>query len=131
MESTFDVLKGEDGKLSKVMMYMNYKDFSSYQNCETAYFGHIEQFDALTNILLTNMYSPIEKASAQILASYLNLDRKWGLWNGLSSRPMMPIAGKMLFSKERLKMDDELKQDLKINKEDIRLLKLYNMFPVI
>jgi hypothetical protein len=72
----------------------------------------------------------MEKASIQILASYLDSEIKWGLFNGVSSRPMMPIAIKMLFSKKPLKEDDELINKLKVSKEDIGLLKLYNMFSV-
>ncbi|MCF2718242.1 hypothetical protein LWE69_13900 [Paenibacillus sp. UKAQ_18] len=74
--------------------------------------------------------SVIEKASVQILASYLTSDTKWGLFNGFSSRPMMPIAAKMLFSKEVLKEDARLIQQLKVSKDDIRILKLYNMMAV-
>ena len=91
----------------------------------------MEHFDALTNIILTNQDSPMEKASVQILASYLDNDTKYGLFNGFSSRPMMPVAAKMLFSKKKLKEDQNLIQLLKISKEDIRLLKLYNMMSVI
>ena len=99
--------------------------------CENTYWGYIEHFDALTNIQLTNQDSPVEKASAQILASYLDTDTKWGLFNGFSSRPMMPIATKMLFSKTKLPEDEALLQGLKVSREDIRLLKLYNMFTVL
>ena len=91
----------------------------------------MEHFDALTHISLTNEDSPIEKASVQILASYLDSDLKWGLWNGMSSRPVMPIATKMLLSKNILKEDDALVAKLKINKDDVRLLRLYNMLPVL
>ncbi|MCH6186601.1 hypothetical protein MKN04_02860 [Paenibacillus polymyxa] len=59
--------------------------------------------------------SVIEKASVQILASYLTSDTKWGLFNGFSSRPMMPITAKMLFSKEVLKEDARLIQQLKVS----------------
>jgi len=107
----FDVLSETDTSSYKIMMYMN--------------------FDALTNIQLTNQDSPVEKASAQILASYLDTDTKWGLFNGFSSRPMMPIATKMLFSKTKLPEDEALLQGLKVSREDIRLLKLYNMFTVL
>ena len=62
--------------------------------------------------------------------SYLDSDTKWGLFNGFSSRPMMPIAIKMLLSKTRLKEDEELVRQLKVSKEDVRLLKLYNMLSV-
>ena len=43
---------------------------------------------------------------------------------------MMPIAIKMLFSKNRLKEDADLVRLLKVSKDDIRLLKLYNMLSV-
>jgi hypothetical protein len=44
---------------------------------------------------------------------------------------MMPVATKMLFSKKLLKEDEALAEQLKITKEDIRLFKLYNMYPVM
>ena len=87
--------------------------------------------DAITNVILTNQDSPMEKAHGQILASYMNSDTKWGLFTGLSARPMMPVAIKMLFSKKRLTEDEALLQMLKVTKEDIRLMKLYNMMTVL
>jgi transcriptional regulator with XRE-family HTH domain len=127
----FDMLSETEENQYKIMMYMNFESYDSYQNCETKYWGYMEHYDALTNIMLTNQDSPIEKASAHILASYLSTDKKWGLFNGISSRPMMPIAVKMLFSKTHLKEDQALIESLKVSKEDIRLLKHYNMLSVI
>lgn len=127
----FDVLSKTSEGNYKIMMYMNYRDYEHYRICENTYYGYIEHYDAITNISLTNADSPMEKASLQILASYLHADVKWGLFNGFSSRPMMPIAVKMLLSKTRLKEDDKLLQQLRISKEDIRLLKLYNMMCVV
>ena len=126
----FDILSKREDNRCKIMMYMNYKDFKNYQKCENTYWGYIEHYDAMTNISLTNQDTPMEKASVQILASYLASDTKWGLFNGFSSRPMMPIAIKMLLSKNRLKEDEELIRQLKVSKDDIRLLKLYNMMSV-
>ena len=130
MRCVFDVLSKADERKYKIMMYMNFEDFDNYKNCENTYWGYIEHYDAVTNIALTNQDMPMEKASAQILASYLDSDKKWGLFNGFSSRPMMPIAAKMLFSKKKLKEDEELIRFLKISKDDIRLMKLYNMMAV-
>ncbi len=127
----FDVLSQTSDQGYRIMMYMNYKDYHDYHICENTYWGSIEHYDALTHIQLTNQDSPIEKASVQILASYLDAYRKWGLWNGFSSRPMMPIAMKMLFSRTILKETPELIKKLKVSKEDIRLLKLYNMLSVL
>ena len=55
---------------------------------------------------------------------------KWGLWNGISSRPLMPVACKMLFAQKPLKEDAELEEMLKISKDDIRVMKMYNFFSV-
>ena len=127
----FDVLDETSNMEYELAMYMNFADYDAYQECETSYKGVISHQDALTNIVLVNRESPIEQASVQILASYLDSQTKWGLFNGLSSRPMMPIATKMLFSKHRLEEDADLVRELKISKNDIRLLRLYNMFCVV
>lgn len=128
MRCVFDVLSETLHNQYKIMMYMNFTDFSRYQHCENTYWGYIEHYDAVTNIVLTNQDHPMEKASVQILASYLDADTKWGLWNGFSSRPMMPIAMKMLFSRTPLKEDLELVKKLKVSKEDIRPLKIPSPF---
>jgi len=111
-------------------MYMNFADFDNYQNCENTYWGYLEHYDAMTHISLVNKDTPMEKASVQVLASYLDSDTKWGLFNGFSSRPMMPVAVKMMLSKHRLSEDAALIAKLKLSKDDLRLLKLYNMFSV-
>ncbi len=126
----FDVLSEAGESRYKIMMYMNFKDYENYQNCENTYWGYIEHYDALTNILMKNQDTPMEQVTASILASFLDSDTKWGLFFGISSRPMMPIAVKMLFSKKMLKEDETLIKMLKVSKEDIRLLKLYNMLSV-
>nr|WP_268875614.1 helix-turn-helix transcriptional regulator [Clostridium sp. Marseille-P2415] len=123
----FDVLSESEDSKYKIMMYMNFKDYKNYQNCENTYWGYIEHYDALTNILMRNQDTPMEHVTASILASFLDSDTKWGLFFGISSRPMMPISVKMLFSKRPLKEDEALIKQLKISREDIRLLKLYNM----
>ncbi|MCD8225125.1 MAG: helix-turn-helix domain-containing protein [Clostridiales bacterium] len=130
IRSVFDVLSATDERRQKIVMYMNFKDYQDYRCCENTYRGNIEHYDAITNISLINQDTPMEKASIQILASYLDADTKWGLWNGFSSRPMMPIAMKMLFSKTPLKEDFNFSKQLKVSREDIRLLKLYNMLSV-
>ena len=127
----YDVLLLSEDHRYKIMMYMNFSDFDSYQDCGTACWGYMEHYDAITNITLTNQASPMERAFAQILATFTTSDTIWGLFTGLSARPMMPVALKMLFSKKRLTEDEALVQLLKVTKEDIRLMKLYNMMTVL
>ena len=131
MRCVFDVLLQSEDNRYKIMMYVNFQDYKSYQNCETTYWGYMEHFDSITNVIMTNQNSPMEKANGQIMATYVNSDTKWGLFTGLSARPMMPVAIKMLFSKKRLAEDEALVQQLKLTKEDFRLMKLYNMMTVM
>lgn len=126
--SAFDLLSQIGVNRYRVVLYMNYSDLEHYQQAENTYWGYIEHFDTLSLIELTHENTPTEKASIQILASFLDAETKWGLWNGVSSRPLMPIAAKMLFSKKPLTEDAGLLRELKISAEDIRRLKYYNMF---
>ncbi|RRJ65117.1 helix-turn-helix domain-containing protein [Paenibacillus oralis] len=130
MKCVFDIIPTESETGNNIYMYMNFKDYDNYQNCENTYHGIIEHYDALTNIVMRNQDTYMEQVTASILASFLDSSTKWGLFFGLSSRPMMPIAVKMLFSRHILKEDDELVDKLKVSKEDIRLLKHYNMLSV-
>ena len=129
--AVFDVLLLSEDHRYKIMAYINFTDFDSYQNCGTAFWGYMEHYDAITNITLTNQASPMERAFCQILATFTTSDTIWGLFTGLSARPMMPVALKMLFSKKRLPEDEALLQQLKVTREDIRLMKLYNMMTVM
>ena len=129
--AVFDVLLLSEDHRYKIMMYMNFADFDSYQNCATSCWGYMEHYDAITNITLTNQASPMERAFGQVLATFTTADTIWGLFTGLSARPMMPVAIKMLFSKKRLPMDESPMRRLKVTKEDIRLMKHYNMMTVL
>jgi hypothetical protein len=54
-----------------------------------------------------------------------------GLMCGVSFRTFIPIALKMLFSKKPLVENQELINKLKINKEYIRIMKMYIMMSII
>lgn len=131
VRSAFDVFSRIDVNQYKIAMYMNFKDLAHYQQAENTYWGYMEHFDALTLIELTNQSNPMEKASLQVLASFLDADSKWGLWNGVSSRPLMPVATKMLLTKKLLTEDAALVRELKISRDDIHRMKYYNMFSVV
>lgn len=130
IRSVIDLLPEPDTNRYKTMFYMNVKSFESYQECENTYWGYTEHYDSITTIILKNQATPIENATINILASFLETGKKWGLWSGVSFRPFMPVATKMLFSKTPLVENDELINSLKVSKEDIRLLKMFNMLAV-
>lgn len=130
IKCVFDIVPTDAHTKNNIYMYMNFKDYDHYQDCENTYKGTIEHYDALTNIVMRNQDTHMEQVTVSILASYLDSNTKWGLFFGISSRPMMPIAVKMLFSRTPLKEDAQLTEKLKVSKEDIRLLKHYNMLSV-
>jgi len=125
-----DVLSETEENSYKVMLYMNIDSYENYQKCENAYWGYIEHYDVLTNIILRNQATPMEQITISVLASFLDSPTKWGLMFGISSRPVMPIAAKMLLSKKPLKEDQGLIDQLTISKEDIRIMKMYNMLAI-
>lgn len=131
VKCVMDIIAGLDTSSYKTMLYMNVKDYDNYQDCENTYMGYIEHYDVLTSIILKNQATPVEQITINILASFLESDRKWGLMSGVSFRPFMPIALKMLFSKKPLEENQDLNNELKINKEDIRIMKMYNMMSIV
>ena len=122
-----DILSQTEPNVFKVMMYMNISGYDTYQYCENTYWGYLKHYDAVSNLILYNQDTPMEQLTISVLASYLDAPTKWALFFGISSRPLMPIAMKVLISKKRLPQTAELEKKLHISKEDIRLLKLYNM----
>ena len=64
-------------------------------------------------------------------ASYLNAGTKWGLGFGISCRPIMPTSTKVFLSKSIQPETPEFLQDLRISREDVQLLKRYNMLSVM
>lgn len=129
--SVFDVFSQAECSKFRVALYMNCPDLENYHHAENVYWGTMQHFDSMTLIMLENQNNPMEQASIQVLASFLDSDRKWVLWNGVSSRPLMPVATKMLLSKKPLPENAALVHSLKISKEDVRRLKYYNMFSIL
>jgi len=131
VKCAFDITSKHQPSTFNIMMYMNFENYENYTICENTYSGLISHHDALTNIVLNNRDTKMEQVNISILASFLDSNTKWGLFTGISSRPMMPISFKMLFSKKPLDENKELLEQLKISKDDIRMIKHYNALSVI
>jgi len=126
-----DVLSQEKQDTYKIIMYMNIDNYEHYHNCENTYIGNLCHYDAVSNLILKNQDTPMEQITISILAPYLNASEKWALFFGISSRPIMPVSTKVLVSKKIQKENAQLIQKLHISKEDIKIMKLYNMLTII
>lgn len=115
--TVIDIFPTDESSTAEVLMYMNIKDLA-----------HYEAFSAM---LFQNDDMPMDKYQIGIPQPYMDDDRKWVLTYGISCRPLMPSAAKRLLSKTPLSIDKALVQELKISKEDIRLMKHYNMFVMV
>lgn len=111
-------------------LYMNINNSNQPYLCENTYIGKIEFHHVLINLTLRHRDTPIENAMIHILDNFTATSTKWGMWSGVSFRPFMPVAVKMLFSRTPLTFDKESIKTLRINKDDIQKMKMYNFFSV-
>ncbi len=112
-------------------MYMAVADLEHVQNCQHTYVGRMTHYGALTNMVFQNYNVPLEQYIISVPSPYIDGEEKWALAFGISSHPLMPTSTKMLLSKSPIKKDKALAQKLMITKEDIRIMKLYNMLVVM
>ena len=114
-----------------VALYMNFQDYQQYQNCENTYLGTLSHYDALSNIITRNRDTEMDIYLVCVPASYLNAETKWGQDFGISCRPIMPTSNKVFLSKTIQPETPEFLQDLHVSREDIQMLKRYNMLSVM
>lgn len=128
--SKFIVQDSNTDNTIHVTVYMNVKDLEYPQICENTYHGQISHHDIITRMDLINRDTVVERATIAILSPFVENDVRWGLWTGISIRPVMPASIKMLFTKTPQKLDLSLKKKLVLSNEDYKQIKHYNMFPV-
>lgn len=129
--TVIDIFPTEESNKAEVLMYMNIKDLAHYRICESSYRGILTHYEAFSAMLFENNDMPMDKYQIGIPQPYMDDDQKWVLTYGISCRPLMPSAAKRLLSKTPLSIDKTLVQELVISKEDIRLMKHYNMFVMV
>ena len=128
--SVIDILSRRPDGSFAIAMYMNCENPEQYQNCENTYTGYMKHYDSITNLVMEHTTSPMELYMINILAPFLDAPHKWAMGKGISFRPFMPVATKLWISKKPEKITKDFADTLRISKEDIRLLKLYNAFVV-
>lgn len=112
-------------------IYLNIDSYEYYKNCENTYYGVLKHFDALSTFELVNRDTDMDKYVIHIPASYLNSPTKWALDLSISCRPIMPIAGKTLFSKRIQDETKEFKQSLLFGKDDFKQIRSLNFLSVV
>jgi transcriptional regulator with XRE-family HTH domain len=111
-----------------VTMYMGVDSFAHYTKCKYLYSGSIDINDAVTNLLLHNQANGIERINIFATNPLDNPIAIFALLTGMSGKPFMPMAVRCILSSQVLPEDDELVESLTISRDDIKLLKKYNLF---
>lgn len=121
---------GQENGVFDANMYAYLEDFDHYYQCKLLYHGVMRRYDTFVNFNFENQNNKVERAFLYAINSFSHSGRMAGLYCGLSTQPILPACFKFILSPEILEENEELKAELAVSKEDIKVLKKMNMFVV-
>ena len=121
---------GEENGVFDANMYAYLENFDDYYKCKLLYHGTMRRYDTFVNFNFENQNNKVERAFLYAINSFSHSERMAGLYCGLSTQPILPACFKFVLSPEILEENEELKAELTVSKEDIKVLKKMNMFVV-
>ena len=121
---------GQENGVFEANMYAYLENFDNYYQCKLLYHGVMRRSDTFVNFNFENQNNKVERAFLYAINSFSHSNRMAGLYCGLSTQPILPACFKFVLSPEILEENDELKAELTVSKEDIKVLKKMNMFVV-
>ncbi len=113
-----------------VTLFYNTPSFDKYDKCKALYYGTVYEHDFVTNYSLQNQSNEMENVFMCTIKPFELSERRIGLISGISARNLLPASCKFVLADSILKEDDELKSTLMLSKEDLRLIKRFNMFVI-
>lgn len=113
-----------------VTLFYNTPSFDKYDKCKALYYGMVYEHDYVTNYSLQNQSNEMESVFMCTVKPFELSERRIGLISGISARNLLPVCCKFVLADTILKEDDELKSTLMLSKEDLRLIKRFNMFVI-
>lgn len=127
LRSLLETSQHFDGS-SYVTLFYNIPSFDTYEKCKSLYYGTMFEHEFVTNYSLQNQTYGIENIFMCSVKPFELSSRRIGLLSGISSRNFLPVSAKFVMSDTVLPENDELLQALMLSKEDLRLIKRFNMF---
>lgn len=109
-------------------MFYNVKDISEYFYCENVYSGHVEFHHVLTGVYMIHKNTDLEHVSIIIPENFMQRTQMWGLFTGVSFRPIQPVALKVLLSSTPIKLTNDVIASLKIQPSEIQQFRKNNFF---
>ncbi len=122
--------KNETSYSFDAMLYLNISDFSDYTKCKHLYHGKFNEYDTISNFVFENQNIDMENLMI-VVANPIGISTQTvALLAGVYSQLLLPSSLKCVLSKHPLKESDELIEQLKLTKDDLRDIKKVNMFAV-
>lgn len=121
---------GQENGVFDANMYAYLENFDNYYQCKLLYHGTMRRYDTFVNFNFENQNNKVERAFLYAINSFSHSGRMAGLYCGLSTQPILPACFKFVLSPEILEENDELKAELTVSREDVKVLKKMNMFVV-
>lgn len=129
MKSILEEFQSSDSEVNSVQLFYDMDDLREPGKCKVIYSGTSKKFDFCQNYNLQNLAHPMEQIWLCSMNGLFQSDTQIGILAGLSSTTMYPCARKVYITSSIQKENDIL-SELILTKEDIRLLKAYNMFTI-
>lgn len=109
------------------VLFADLVQYENLYNCCHLYYGDIHYADSYINMVMNNQANPAERIFLIIANPYnINANLTVGIMSGTSSRYLVPISLKVILSKTRLEETEELRNALRLNREDYeRMRKTY------
>lgn len=115
---------------NEATLYMDVKSFALFSRCKILYHGHIKTHDAATNLTFTNQANQVEQLMMIALNPFYDEDILFALLSGISGSPIAPCSLKCAISTHTLPEDDALIDSLRISRDELKMIKRYNMFTI-
>ncbi len=111
-------------------LYSDVEDYSNCYKCKYLYHGTMRRYDTFTNFQFENQNNKMERVFLYAINSFSPSGQMIGMFSGLSTQSMLPVSFKFLLSPDIMEENEELKEMLRISKEELRVMKKINMFVV-
>lgn len=122
--SVLEILaQADSANTHMVNFYNDIADYKNLHNCFFLYRGKISYSDLYVNFIFENLSNPVEKAFIIAVSPLSGGNRTTGIVSGISNHYLVPIAYKVLFSKQIIKNKSSILEALKFSKDEFAQLK--------
>lgn len=108
-------------------LFYKIKDTQDYGHCSCIYQGSMYSHELLLSFILRNYHNAVENILLNFSIPMRNTTTLTGMICGISANSLMPLAHKMILSREELLCDSALEAELTIPPESFKEMKRSNM----